>query len=58
MTQAPFSRPQPQFQIRFMDPWEFKLVSGWILVTSQEEHDSSQYHWIKFGLQGKRGLDQ
>ena len=47
------SRPQPQYWIKFLDPWvhDFYPVLGWGLATSQGEHNSPQHlHWIKIGL--------
>ena len=36
MPQEPFSRPQPQYWITFLDPWvhNFYPVLGWGLATS------------------------
>ena len=53
MPQEPFSRPQPQYWIEFLDPWvhDFYPAPGWGLATSKEERHSSQtQRWIKIGL--------
>ena len=50
MSQEPSSRPQPQYWIKFLDPWrqDFYPVLGWGLAPVQGEHNSSQHpHWIK-----------
>ena len=53
MPYEPFSGPQPQHWIKFLDPWVHDLypVLGWGLATSWGEHNSPQHpHWIKIGL--------
>ena len=45
MPQEPSSRPQPQYWIKFLDPWmqDFYPVLGWGLAPVQGEHNSSQH---------------
>ena len=53
MPQQPSFRPEPQYWIKFPDPWvqDFYPVLGWGWATSQGEHNSSQHrHCIKVGL--------
>ena len=50
MPQEPFSRPQPQYWIKILDPWMqyFYPVLGWVWHPYREIHNSSQHpYWIK-----------
>ena len=56
MSQESSSRPQPQYWIKFLDPWrqDFYPVLGWGLAPVWGEHNSSQHlHWIKTDFPGK-----
>ena len=61
MPQEPSCRPQPQYWIKFLDPWvhDFYPVLGWGLETLSRERHSSQYrHWIKVSLPNPETLSE